>query len=265
MSHLLADLTGYHDPFWGALVVLAALCGAFLLMILLRQATSFYGWRRAGLVAVGGLASTGISWGAFLAAFKSTYPQIAISIPPSHAASSLTTSLAFNLFGLSIAAAGRRSGRNVLLAGSLLSFGFSCMVFTSMSGMVSPYALSYDLSAVLLVMIFGALLASFAISEIGKKGHNNSLAIGTLLGGAAIAFSAFGSLSSILSFGDWMSAVAEPDDLTASPIVVIGAAEAVTVLVLSFVGSLATTAPPPATNSKRNGCASSPTARSRRS
>ncbi|KAB0678095.1 putative bifunctional diguanylate cyclase/phosphodiesterase [Aureimonas leprariae] len=238
MSHLLADLTSYHDPYWAILVLLAAVPGMTVMLNLLHGAHRSSGRRRAILLILGAIVSAAANWGAFLASLKSAYPQIEVAVPLGHTVAALATSFTCSLLAVRIAAIGRRSGRNVLLAGSLQSFGLSCMIFVSMSGMVSPFALSYDLTAVLVVMILGAMLSSFAIWENSNTSRRHPLIIAVALGVGSIAAVGFGSLAAVLSFGDWMDAVAQPDDLTSSPIVVIGAAEAATVLVLSLIGSL---------------------------
>ncbi|MBB3953003.1 putative bifunctional diguanylate cyclase/phosphodiesterase [Aureimonas jatrophae] len=238
MSHLLADLMGYRNPFWAALVPMVSVPGVALLLLLLQRAARG-GWRNgAVLVSVACVLSVGINWATFLAALKSSFPHVGISIPTGHAIAATAAGGTCSFLAIRIAVAARRSSRNVLLSGSLLSFGFSCMIFISMAGMVSPFSLSYDLSAVLAVMVLGAALSSFAIWEGGGRKGRHTDGIAVLLGAGAFTTVAFGSPAAVLSFGDWMTAVAQPDDLTSSPIVVIGAAEGVVVLFLCLVGSL---------------------------
>lgn len=238
MTHLLADLAAARDPWWSLLALLMSGAGVTLMLHLITQATQATGWSRTARIGGAALVSSGMGCAVFLAAFKSAYPLIPIAIPLAYAAGGSLIILICSLAAVQLAANSHRSGRNVFLAGSLMAFGFSCLVFTGVSGMVAPFALSYDLTAVLAVMILGSVLGSFAIWENGNAARQRPLLIAIPLGVGSIAAMAFGSVAAILSFGDWMNAVAQPDDLTSSPIVVIAAAEGVTVLVLSLLGSL---------------------------
>ena len=112
------------------------------------------------------------------------------------------------------------------------------MLFTGMAGLVRPFALAYDLTAVLIVMVLGATLCGFALWEIDNPARRHPWWVGTVLTALAVMVLAFGSLAAILPFDAWMVAASNPDDLASSPIAIIVAAEAVAVLVLGLSGSL---------------------------
>jgi diguanylate cyclase (GGDEF)-like protein/PAS domain S-box-containing protein len=237
MTHLLAELLRHHDPRVIAQVLLEALVGSGTAMrILLRRQPD-----RVAAVKVTVLFAACVafcSWLAFLTALSGSYPQLSLVVPARYGLVALAISLGSGLAAGLILQRGRRSARNALLAGSLLSCGFSCMLFTGMAGLVRPFALAYDLTAVLVIMVVGAALCSFAFWEGGSPCRRRPWIIATGLIALAIGLLAFGSLAAILPFDGWMNAMSQPDDLASSPVAIIVAAEAVVVLVLSLFGSL---------------------------
>ncbi len=235
MTHLFAELLRHHDPVVLALVLLEAVLGGSLAMWLLFQ-RPLVGSLCAALSFA--LAVTLASWVVFRTALAGSYPQLRFVIPPLWAGPALALSLFSNLTAGLVHCRSRRSARSIMMSGSLLSCGFSCMLFTAMSGVVRPFALAYDLTAVLVTMILGAILWGFALWEGTSPSRRHRLAVSTGLVTLAIFSLAFGSLASILAFEAWMAAAGRGDDLASSPVAIIVAAEAVTVLVLSLFGSL---------------------------
>ncbi len=237
MTHLLAELLRHHDPHVLALALLEALIGSFIAMrVLLRPRSSRH--KTAITVTLFALVMTSASWLAFITALGGTYPKLSVSVPVRWMIPALVMSLLSSMAAGAIQRLGRRSARNAMLAGSLLACGFSCMLFTGMAGIVRPFALAYDLTAVLVVMVLGAALCGFAFWESSSLARRFPRLIGTMLTTLAIGVLAFGSLAAILPFNDWINAVSHPDELASSPIAIIVAAEAVAMLVLSLSGSL---------------------------
>lgn len=236
MHHLLAGLLNHRDPVSLLLVVLAAVVGSVVANLTLSERTAAWPLRaRAGAFAAVVMAT---SWVIFTAALRSSFPQLKVAVPlfwmfPA-VALSFTSAGAAALIQLR----GNRTARNGMLAGSVLASGFSCMLFTAMAGLVRPFALSYDLSAVMITMVLGAALWSLALWEgTGTGGRDRHLVVVTLVS-IAITILAVGSFAAILPLEDWLSAITRPDDLSTAPIFIILAAEAGTVLVLSLFGSL---------------------------
>lgn len=237
MIHLLAMLLRNPDPAVIALVLAEALLGA-------AGATQALLWGRsrplrpmltATLFAV---AMTLVSWLAFRTALAGTYPRLSLAVPTEWAVPAIAISLVTAMTAAMIDRRGRRSARNALVAGSLLACGFSCMLFTGMAGLVRPFALAYDLTAVVVVMVLGAALCGFALWEAGNPERKYRWAIGTSLTAMAIIVMAFGSLAAILPFDAWMTAVSQPDDVASSPVAIIVGVESVVVLVMGLSGSL---------------------------
>ena len=237
MTHLLAALLRYHDPGMAALVVLDALLGGAALRLLPRPRIGYLGLVMDALAF--GCIVTLVSWLAFMTALAGTYPKLSLSVPLRWMVPALMISLLSATVAGAIHRHGRRSARNSLLAGSLRACGFSCMLFTAMAGLVEPFALTYDLTAMLVVMVLGATLSGFALWESSNSDRRHRpWVIGNGLTTLAVGVLSFGSLAAILPFPDWVTAVNQPDQLASSPIVIIIAAEAVAVLVLSLSGSL---------------------------
>ena len=237
MMHVLAVLLRDHDPWVFVQVTLEALLGSGLALRLLlcrRPATV----RSATAAMLFGVVVALASWLAFLTALAGIYPKLSLAVPISSACPALAMSLLSGAVSGRIQQRGRRSARNAMLAGSLLACGFSCMLFTGMAGVVKPFMLAYDLSAVLAVMVLGAALCGFAFWESGNPIRRHPWVIATVLIATAILVLAFGSLGAILPFDAWLEAVDQPDQLASSPIAIIVAAESVVVLVLSLSGSL---------------------------
>ncbi|NPD68165.1 EAL domain-containing protein [Lichenicola cladoniae] len=241
MTHLIAALLRYHDPRMVVLVLLEAICGSATLMLIIRRRPP--GRRPAVAVAVTtasfGMVVTLVSWVTFITALAGTYPRLRLNIPLHWVVPALAMSLLSGMAAGAIQKFGHRSARNAMLGGSLLACGFSCMLFTGMAGLVRPFALAYDLTAILAVMVLGAALSTFALWESSQHSRRRRpWIIGHGLTVLAISVLCFGSLAAILPFDAWMEAVSQPDDLASSPIAIIAAAEAVAVLVLSLTGSL---------------------------
>jgi diguanylate cyclase (GGDEF)-like protein/PAS domain S-box-containing protein len=237
MNHLLAELMRSHDLRSLAPILVEALLGAGAGMaVLLRPQT---GWLTPKVLALlFGVVLTIVSWLTFVTALTYSYPQLSLSVPIRWVIPALTISLLGAGGAGAIQLLGRRSARNAMLAGSLLACGFSCMLFTGMAGVVKPFTLAYDLTAVLFIMVIGAALCGFAFWEGSNPARRNPWAIATGLVTLAIGVLTLGSLAAVLPFSAWMDAVSDPDDLASSPIAIIVAAEAVVVLVLSLSGSL---------------------------
>ena len=238
MNHLLAALLRNHNLASLALVLLEAAAGSCLAMrvLLLR--------REGRLATIAGAFAFSVVltfsfWIALLTALAGIYPKQSLSVPVRWMIPALLMSLFSGAIAAAIHRRGRRSARNGMLAGSLLACGFSCMLFTGMAGLVRPFALEYDLTAVLIVMVLGAALCGFAFWESSNPQRRyRPWVIGTALAALAIVVLVFGSLAAILPFDAWMNAVAQPDDIASSPVAIIVAAEGVVVLLLSLFGSL---------------------------
>jgi diguanylate cyclase (GGDEF)-like protein/PAS domain S-box-containing protein len=208
------------------LVVLEALLGSFMAMGVLRR----HAPHRLGsilTVPLFSLVLTAVSWLVFMTALAGTYPKLLQWVVPALALSLLSGTAAG-----AIHAFGRRSARNILLAGSLLACGFSCMLFIGMAGLVRPFALAYDLVAVPIVMVLGAALCGLALWGLDNPVRRHSWFVGA---GLTVMILTFGSLAAVLPFD---AAASNPGGPGWSPIAVIIAAEAVGVLVLSLAGSL---------------------------
>lgn len=238
MRHLIADLMRYHDPLWTLLVPLISLPMMAAGLWVLRYIRGERGATRiAGLF----LCATGtalLSLIVFYASLRGSYPTVDVAIPAGYFWGGAAIAFASGFAAATIVTFARRSARSVLLAGSLAASGFSCTVLLGMSGVVTPFALSYDLTAVLAVMFVGSALVGFSLWENGSPIRRHPYLYASLLGSAAIMVLSFGSLSSVLSFREWLTATMAPDDITSSPILVIAIAEAGVVLGLTLVGSL---------------------------
>lgn len=237
MSHMLAELLRHAAPTAIVYVLLQTLLGgAAGTWILLRRPKSRL--RSAGVAAMFGCNVSITSLLAFITAFTFWYPQLNFDPSAAWAAPALIVSLLTAVIAGLIQRLGRRSARNVLLAGSILSCGFSCMLFTVMAGLVAPFALAYELTAVVFIVVVGAAFCAFALWELGNPAHQRPWLISASLLAVAIALLAFGSLAAILPLDGWIDALSQPDGLASAPVAVIVAAEAVVVLVLSLFGSL---------------------------
>ncbi len=238
MNHLLANLLRNHDPVSLAIVLFEAMIGSGIAMrVLLAPRDSRLG--SAVCACAFSVILTSAFWMALLTALASVYPKLSLSVPIRWMIPALGMSLVSGAVAGAIHQRGRRSARNGMLAGSLLACGFSCMLFTGMAGLVRPFALGYDLTAVLIVMVLGAALCGFALWESSNPERRyRPWVIGSSLTALAIVVLVFGSLAAILPFDAWMNAIAQPDDLASSPIAIIVAAEGVVVLLLTLSGSL---------------------------
>ena len=237
MTHLLAALTRAHDPAAVGVFLLEALlgCGIAVRFFIRPRPSRLH---RVAMAAAFGVFVPLVSWATFVTALAGTYPKLSLTVPLRWVIPALAMSMLSGTVTGAILQFGRRSARNTMLIGSLLACGFSCMLFTGMAGLVSPFDLAYDLEAVLIVMVLGATLFGYALWEASNPMGRFAFVMGTGLATAALTILSFGSLAAILPFDGWMLAANNPDNLASSPIVIIVAAEAVVVLMLSLSGSL---------------------------
>lgn len=237
MTHLIVVLLRDSDLVTVMLVLLEAALGAGLSMHVLARPSS--GRLQSALtVSVFGLVLAVTSWLAFLTALASAYPRLSLTVPIAWAVPAITMSLLSSVSAAMVHRAGRRSARNAMLSGSLLSSGFSCMLFTGMGGIVRPFSLSYDLSAILTTMVVGAALFGLAFRKNADSWHRRSWVTGVVLATLGISVLALCSLAAVLPFEAWIEVANEPDSLASSPIAIIVGAEALTVLAFSLSGSL---------------------------
>jgi diguanylate cyclase len=237
MTHLLAALLREHDPGALSLFLLEALLGCGIgVGVFIRSRSSPL--QRLLIALLFGVFVPMVSWSTFLTALAGTYPKLSLTVPVRWAMPALALSMLSGTAAGAVLQLGQKSARNVMLVGSLLACGFSCMLFTGMAGLVRPFALAYDLSAVLVVMVLGAALFAYAVWEATNPTRRFAFTFSTGLATVALTTLSFGSLAAILPFDAWMVAESNPDDLASSPIVIIVAAEAVAVLLLGLSGSL---------------------------
>ena len=175
------------------------------------------------------------SWLTFLLALRAGFPLIKTAVPVGWAAAALAADTVASAVALGCALLMRRSARTAMLSGSLLACGQSCFIFVAMTGLVRPFALSYDLSGVVVVMLVSAACWVVAFRHADQTWRLPFLVVVTGFAGALLPI---GSLASILPLEAWMSAIDQPDDLSSAPLVVIGATEGAVVLVLCLFGSL---------------------------
>jgi diguanylate cyclase (GGDEF)-like protein/PAS domain S-box-containing protein len=237
MIHLLAGLLRPHDPGLFALVIVETLLGCGATMSLLR--TRAAAPKRALVdILLFGMAGAVVAWVTFLTALAGTYPKVSLAVPAGSALPAVMMSVLSRIAAAWIHQRARRSARNAMFAGSLLAGGYSCMLFIGMAGLVRPFALGYDLVAVLVVGLVGAALYGFALLERASPTQRHPWLVGTGLSATAMAVLSFGSLAAVLPFDAWMAAVSQADNLASSPIAIIIAAEAVGVLALGLSGAL---------------------------
>ncbi|MGI4802756.1 MAG: putative bifunctional diguanylate cyclase/phosphodiesterase [Janthinobacterium lividum] len=184
------------------------------------------------------LVVTATAWISFRTALAGSYPQLRLSIPFLWGGPALLMAmLGAGIAGV-IQSRGRRTARDAMLSGSLLASGISCMLFIAMTGFVRPFALAYDLTAVIMVMVLGSVLCGLAFRESVNPTRRQPMLVGAGLIALAVAWLMIGSLASILPFEGWMAAVSQTDNLASSPVAIIVTAEVIVVLLLSLFGSL---------------------------
>ncbi len=237
MNHLLASLMRDEHPGVLFTVLVIALLNNLLAAQILRIRAATRA-RNFAIVSVFGVVFASMSWFAFRAALSGKYPNLNVAVPLSATLTAILLSLLTAMIVGALQRHARRSARNAMFGGSLLASGVSTMIFTGMAAVVRPFALAYDLSAVLTTLAIGSTLFGFALWESGNPRLRRPWLVGSALATLAMFVLVVGSLASILPFGGWMTAVSAPDDLASSPIVIIVAAEAVSVLAFSLFGSL---------------------------
>lgn len=168
----------------------------------------------------------------------STYPYLTGQIPVVE-----TIMAGLVMLGTSVGAAmlylgGRHTIRLEILTGCTLAFGMSFSAFSILVGVVQPFALAYDLPAVLTVMVVGAALCGLAFHELGNPdAMHPRLSAGVLI---AMAFTILplGSMGSVLPFEDWISMSRTPDSASFSPVGVIALSEILAIILLVGIASM---------------------------
>jgi diguanylate cyclase (GGDEF)-like protein len=234
------ELFGAESGRWMALLAVAGLAGLFggwlalgtvKLAAASRERIGLLRVLRAGSL----LGLTG--WVVFLGCLEAGFPHLDPHFPLAALAQAWAVQAAGAMVAVLIAARCDRTMRNVALAGSLLSGGASCMLFSAMSGMAAPAPLAYNLWGVLAAMAGSSTLCAIGFWQAGasSSGRNRLLAAAVI--GVGLTVVADASLCSILSFSDWNAQLATPGGMAFRPIVVVFISETVVTALLGLVGA----------------------------
>jgi diguanylate cyclase len=192
-------------------------------------------WVQAIRTAAAGLLLTGTAWLLFLIALKLYFPRLQPDIPWPAVLQSWGLVAIGATTALGIAARARRSARNVAFAGSILASSVSCMMFVSMSGLVAPMALAYDLTRLIAIMAISSTLWACGLWLLGRPAPMRFVPV--LLMAASLALLTDTSLSSILPFTEWQMAAATPGAIAFRPVTVVFLSELGVTLVLALAGA----------------------------
>ena len=105
----------------------------------------------------------GTVWVAFRLSLAGYFPFLPASVPWSSAVLPIVLSILGATTALAVTVFAEHGARNALLAGSILASAGSCMLFLSMSNLVAPLALGYDLADVLEAMVGGTAICAFGL------------------------------------------------------------------------------------------------------
>jgi diguanylate cyclase (GGDEF)-like protein/PAS domain S-box-containing protein len=230
-----ADLLLHHDMRVLGLAALAGGAGNLIAFDLLRRAAESRHRLRPACVLASALLLAGSGWLTFRLALVGYFPHLDAEIPWGAKLQSLALAVLGAVLALSITTYGNRNVRNIVLAGSLLSCGTSCMVFASMSGIAAPLALGYNLAGVLAAMVASTALAGLGLGRVQTAGRGPLE--GAALVGAAMLVVSVASLASILPFTDWEAAIATPGAFALRPLAVVFVSEFVVTLILGLAGA----------------------------
>ncbi len=236
MIALFAELLRFHDPRTAATVALIAALGAAAATKLMIGAHAQKSPWLASFVQAVILTATAVA--TFFTAVASVFPQMSQVVPVGWAASGIAVCFGCTWAAGLLQLGAGRSARSTLLAGSLASAGISCLLVIFMAGIARPFAVAYDLDAVLLVMVLGAALLALGMREGANPERRMPRLYAAAMVALAVTAETMGSLAATLPVDAWLHAVGGADHLASKPFVVIVATEAAMALVLGLTGSL---------------------------
>jgi diguanylate cyclase (GGDEF)-like protein/PAS domain S-box-containing protein len=175
------------------------------------------------------------AWLMFLLAFRLHFPSLEPDVPPLAMLRSWGIAAIGAAASLAIMCRGRRSVRNVALAGSIMASCVSCTVFVSMAAMAAPAALAYDLGGVTSSMAASSALSAGGLWLLGRSWRSR-MAGGSIIA-VALAGLAFFSLLSILPFSQWQMESAAPGSVAFHPVAAIFVSELGVTLLLGMAGA----------------------------
>lgn len=224
---------GVHLPVLAALVAGAG--AAVTLTLAWRGQTGAKPLRVLWSVAAA-LALTAAMGGTFLLLLGWSFPNLAKPLLFGSTVRALGFAAGGSLLAVGVAFHGGRSVRNVLLAGSALSAGVSCMVFAIMGTLAEPFTLAYHLGVALGGMLGGSLLASRGLWRV--RGAGRVRVSDAALVGLAVIVSALGALSSILPVSEWSATLSAQEIFALRPLTVVCAWELLVTLCLALAGTM---------------------------
>jgi diguanylate cyclase (GGDEF)-like protein/PAS domain S-box-containing protein len=172
-------------------------------------------------------------WIAFLVCLQGSFPHLDPYFPLASLIQGWLVQVAGAVTAVAIVARCTRNIRNVVLAGSLLSGGASCMLFIDMSGLTAPAPLAYDLRGVLAAMAASGMLCAIGFWQAGAARR----VVAAAFIGVGLTVVASASLGSVLGFSDWSAQLATPGGMAFRPIVVVFISETVVTALLGLIGA----------------------------
>jgi PAS domain S-box-containing protein len=186
---------------------------------------------------VAGCLLGGTVWAVFRLSLAGYFPFLPTSIALPSVVLSIVLAMLGAMTALAVTVFAEHGARNAVLAGSILASACSCMLYVSMSNLVAPLALGYDLSDVLEAMVGGTAICAFGLwrRKLARNRKGTVVAAGILA--AALPLLNFASLSAILPFSDWEAVSATTGALALQPLTVVFVSEFIAALLLVRAGA----------------------------
>ncbi|MGA3401604.1 MAG: ATP-binding protein [Acetobacteraceae bacterium] len=187
--------------------------------------------------AIGGGVLGGTLWLVFRLSLAGYFPFLPASIPWPSAVLSILLAMLGATTALAVTVFAEHCVRNALLAGSILACAGSCMLFLSMSNLVAPLTLGYELVTVLEAMVGGTAICAFGLWRRKLTVNRRGTVVAAAILAAALPLLDFASLFAILPFSDWESVSATTGALALRPLTVVFASEFIAALLLVRAGA----------------------------
>lgn len=236
MNALLEVLTRAHDkPLLLSLV--AATAGSLVARVTLGRSCDASRWGRLAWLAAATAGFLAGTLATYVLTVRAMFPYLdPVSDLLANPAGSVVAALGAAA-GLGIATHARSGYRDLLFAGAVLAGGIACMLFLDLSSLAQPHRLAWELLPVTGTVLLTALLCGLGLVGMGHRGTPMQYIQGASCLAAAQVVLSLASLTSILSFSDWLAESGNSASLATEPIVAVVSACGFVVAGLGLTGA----------------------------
>ena len=236
MSAVLELLTRGHDTPLMLLALLSAAIGSLASRFALNQRNGAGRWPRNAWFAAAVASSVASTLAIYVLMVWAIFPYLEPARDLlAHPAGPVVAAFGA-VVGLGVATHARPGYRDLLFAGAILAGSTACMLFMNLSSLAEPHRLAWELLPVTGTVLFASVLCGLGLVGTNLRGTPmQHVQGGSCLAAAQIVLS-LASLTSILSFSDWLLETSQAS-LATEPVVVVITACGLVLCGLGLIGA----------------------------